>query len=161
MTSKSTEYWFPGATAVEVEVDEETGRVQVLRIAAAADVGTAIHPAHCEQQIVGATTMALSLALFEEMVFDGGQVTNASLADYMVASIKDRPPEIVPIVVQVPHPDGPFGAKGVGETAIFSLAPAIAAAVADAIGVSIVDLPITPERVLRAIHDRQARERQA
>lgn len=161
MTSKSTEYWFPGATAVEVEVDEETGHVQVLRIAAAADVGTAIHPAHCEQQIVGATTMALSLALFEEMVFDGGQLTNASLADYMVASIKDRPPEIVPIVVQVPHPDGPFGAKGVGETAIFSLAPAIAGAVADAIGVSIMDLPITPERVLRAIHDRRSRERQA
>jgi CO/xanthine dehydrogenase Mo-binding subunit len=151
MSAKSTEYWFPAATAVEVAVDEETGRVQVLRIAAAADVGTAVHPAHCAQQIVGATTMALSLALFEEIVFDGGQLANPSLADYMLASALDTPTEITPIVVQVPHPDGPFGAKGVGEAAIFCLAPAIANAVADAIGVQLFDLPITPERVLRAI----------
>ncbi|MBI4492291.1 MAG: xanthine dehydrogenase family protein [Chloroflexi bacterium] len=153
MSAKSTEYWFPGATAVEVEVDEETGQVRVLRIAAAADVGTAIHPAHCAQQIVGATTMALSLALFEAMVFDNGQVANPSLADYLLASFEDASPAITPIVVQVPHPDGPFGAKGVGETAIFSLAPAIANAVANAVGINVVDLPITPERVLRAIKE--------
>src|SRR6266540_6403861 len=156
MSAKSTEYWFPGATAVEVEVDDQTGRVDVLRVAAAADVGTAVHPAHCRQQIVGATSMALSLALFEEIVFDGGHVVNPSLADYMLASALDVPPEIVPIVVQVPHPGGPFGAKGVGETAIFSLAPAIANAVADAVGVSLVDLPITPERVLQAIQAARA-----
>jgi CO/xanthine dehydrogenase Mo-binding subunit len=161
MSAKSTEYWFPGATAVEVEVDEETGRVRVLRVAAAADVGTAVHPGHCRQQIVGATTMALSLALFEEMVFDGGQLVNPNLSDYMLTSALDLPPEITPIVVEVPHPDGPFGAKGVGETAIYSLAPAIAAAVADATGAQLSELPITPERVLRAIAEHRAQGRPA
>jgi CO/xanthine dehydrogenase Mo-binding subunit len=155
MSAKSTEYWFPGATAVEVEVDEDTGRVEVLKIAAAADVGKAVHLEHCKQQIVGATTMALSMAMFEEIVFDGGQVANPSLADYMLASPLDGPPEIETIIVEVPHPDGPFGAKGVGETAIFSLAPAIANAVADATGVEIFELPITPERVLRALRAAQ------
>jgi CO/xanthine dehydrogenase Mo-binding subunit len=154
MTPKSTEYWFPGASAVEVEVDEETGQVRVLRVAAAADVGAAVHPEHCRQQIAGATTMALSLALFEEIVFEDGRVANPNLGDYLLASFEDLPAEVVPIIVQAPHPDGPFGAKGVGETAIFSLAPAIANAVQDATGAVITDLPITPDRVLQALERR-------
>ncbi len=150
-SEKCTEYWFPSATAAEVEVDTETGRVKVLQLFSVGDTGTAINPRHCEQQLVGAAVMHLGLTMFEEMIFDEGQLVNGSLLDYQVASFKDMPESIRPIVVQVPHEDGPFGAKGVGETGALTVAPAIANAIHDAVGVRIRDLPITPEKVLRAL----------
>jgi CO/xanthine dehydrogenase Mo-binding subunit len=88
------------------------------------------------------------------MIFDQGQLVNGSLLDYQVVSFKDMPQFVRPIVVQVPHNDGPFGAKGVGETGALTVAPAIANAIADAVGVRIYDLPITPERVLRALAEK-------
>jgi CO/xanthine dehydrogenase Mo-binding subunit len=150
-SEKCTEYWFPSATAAEVEVDTETGRVKVLQLFSVGDTGTAINPRHCEQQLVGAAVMHLGLTMFEEMIFDEGQLINGSLLDYQVASIKDMPEAVRPIVVQVPHDDGPFGAKGAGETGALTVAPAIANAIHDAVGVRIRDLPITPEKVLRAL----------
>lgn len=150
-SEKCTEYWFPSATAAEVEVDTETGRVKILQLFSVGDTGTAINPRHCEQQLVGAAVMHLGLTMFEEMIFDEGQLVNGSLLDYQVASFKDMPESIRPIVVQVPHEDGPFGAKGVGETGALTVAPAIANAIHDAVGVRIRDLPITPEKVLRAL----------
>jgi CO/xanthine dehydrogenase Mo-binding subunit len=98
--------------------------------------------------------MHLGLTLFEEMVFDEGQLINGSLLDYQVATIKDMPESFRPIVVEVPHESGPFGAKGAGETGALTVAPAIANAVDDAVGVRIRDLPITPERVSRALAEK-------
>jgi CO/xanthine dehydrogenase Mo-binding subunit len=150
-SEKCTEYWFPSATAAEVEVDAETGRLKVLQLYSVGDTGTAINPRHCEQQLLGAAVMHLGLTLFEEMVFDEGQLINGSLLDYQVASFKDMPDSARSIVVEVPHESGPFGAKGAGETGALTVAPAIANAVEDAIGVRIRDLPITPEKILRAL----------
>jgi CO/xanthine dehydrogenase Mo-binding subunit len=153
-SEKCTEYWFPSATAAEVEVDTETGHVKVLQLYSVGDTGTAINPRHCEQQLQGAALMHLGLTMFEEMIFDEGQLINGSLLDYQVASIKDMPQLVRPIIVQVPHEDGPFGAKGAGETGALTVAPAIANAIEDAVGVRIRDLPITPERVLRALAEK-------
>jgi CO/xanthine dehydrogenase Mo-binding subunit len=153
-SEKCTEYWFPSATAAEVEVDTETGQVKVLQFFSVGDTGTAINPRHCEQQLLGAAITHLGLTLFEEMIFADGQLVNGSLLDYQVASIKDMPESFRPIIVEVPHETGPFGAKGAGETGALTVAPAIANAIHDAIGVRIRDLPITPEKVLRALSEK-------
>jgi CO/xanthine dehydrogenase Mo-binding subunit len=155
-SEKCTEYWFPSATAAEVEVDTETGRVTILQLFSVGDTGTAINPSHCEQQLQGAAVMHLGLTMFEEMIFDQGQLVNGSLLDYQVASFKDMPEFIKPIVVQVPHDSGPFGAKGAGETGALTVAPAVANAIEDAVGIRIRDLPITPERVLRALAEKKS-----
>ena len=151
MSEKCTEYWFASASAVEVEVDLETGRLEVLQFHAAGDAGTAINPKYCEQQLVGAATMHLGLTLFEQMVFQDGQLLNGSLLDYQIASIKDVPAACHPIVVQVPHKDGPFGAKGIGETGALTVAAAVANALEDAVGVRVHDIPLTAERIYEAL----------
>jgi CO/xanthine dehydrogenase Mo-binding subunit len=153
-SEKCTEYWFPSATAAEVEVDSETGRVKILQLYSVGDTGTAINPRHCEQQLAGAALMHLGLTLFEEMIYDEGQLINGSLLDYQIASFKDLPDLLRPIVVEVPHESGPFGAKGAGETGALTVAPAVANAIEDAIGVRIRDLPITPEKILRALAEK-------
>lgn len=150
-SDKCTEYWFASASAVEVEVDTETGRVEVLQFHCAGDAGTAINPKYCEQQLVGAAAMHLGLTLFEQMVFQEGQLLNGSLLDYQIASIEDVPAAFHPIVVEVPHKDGPFGAKGIGETGALTVAAAVANAVEDAVGVRIRDIPLTAERIYRAL----------
>jgi CO/xanthine dehydrogenase Mo-binding subunit len=91
------------------------------------------------------------------MKYSDGQVVNASLADYKIPGLLDLPRELATSVVEVPHDDGPFGAKGVGETGIFSPAPAIANALYDAVGIVVTELPLTPERVLRAIREADGR----
>jgi CO/xanthine dehydrogenase Mo-binding subunit len=154
-SEKCTEYWFPSATAVEVEVDTETGQVKILQLFSVGDTGTAINPRHCEQQLLGAAVMHLGLTMFEEMIYDEGQLVNGSLLDYQVASIKDMPEAFRPVVVEVPHQDGPFGAKGAGETGALTVAPAVANAIEDAVGVRIRDLPITAEKVLRALAEKK------
>ncbi|MFH1329239.1 MAG: xanthine dehydrogenase family protein molybdopterin-binding subunit [Actinomycetota bacterium] len=136
--------------AVEIEVDLETGVVRVLRVAAAADVGRAVNPTACEQQIEGGVVMGLSNTLFEEFHWEGGRIRNDGFADYKLATIQDTP-EIVPIIVESHHPEAPFGAKGIGEPAAAATAPAIANALFAAVGVRIRDLPITPEKVLAAL----------
>ena len=153
-SEKCTEFWFPSATSCEVEVDTETGKIRLLQFYSVGDTGTAINPRHCEQQLLGSAITHLGLTLFEEMIFDEGQLTNGSLLDYQVASFKDLPDSFRPIIVQVPHETGPFGAKGVGETGTLTVSAAIANAIHDATGVRIRDLPITPERVLRALAEK-------
>ena len=150
-SEKCTEYWFASASAVEVEVDTETGRVEVLQFHCAGDAGTAINPKYCEQQLVGAAAMHLGLTLFEQMVFQEGQLLNGSLLDYQIASMEDVPAAFHPIVVEIPHKDGPFGAKGIGETGALTVAAAVANAVEDAVGVRIRDIPLTAERIYRAL----------
>ena len=146
-----TPFWMIGGAGAEISVDCETGRIEVTKLVNAADVGAAINPASVERQLTGAAVMQLGFTLFEAMNFSDGQVLNASLADYKIPGLLDLPRDLTAAVVEVPHEHGPFGAKGVGETGVFSPSPAIANALYDAVGVIVTDLPLTPERVLRAI----------
>ncbi len=140
--------------AVEVEVDAKTGEVTVLKIAAAHDVGRAINPMAVEGQIHGGVSMGLGYALYEELVVEEGKVLNPNFADYALPTVLDMPP-IEPIIIETDDPAGPFGAKGMAEPACIPTAPAIANAVYDAVGVRIRDLPITPEKVLRALRGKE------
>ena len=152
-SSKVTEHWFAGAAAVQVVVDRKTGRVTIERMAVAGDVGRAINPKLVEQQLEGAAIMGTGIALFEELVFDQGQMINATLLDYQLPSIKDAPRELTPVLVENPHRNGPFGAKGVGETGLLPIAPAVANAIRDAVGVRITRLPLSSERVFAAMNE--------
>jgi CO/xanthine dehydrogenase Mo-binding subunit len=149
---KVTEHWFAGAVAAQITVDRKTGRVHVEDLAVAGDVGRAINPTLVEQQLTGSAIMGLGHALFDELVFDQGQVINGTLLDYQLPSVKDLPDRLTPIVIESPHATGPFGAKGVGETGIIPIAPAVANAIRDAVGVRITRLPLSPERVLQAMN---------
>jgi len=151
----SSAFWMFATHAAEVEVDVETGIVKVLKVAAAHDVGRVINPQLCEQQIEGSVVMGISNTLMEEFKLDKGRVLNNTLADYKLATMLDLP-EIVPIMIEARHPEGPFGAKGAGEPAVAPTAPAIASAVFDAIGVRITELPITPEKIRAALKNRPA-----
>lgn len=145
------------AQAAEVEVDTETGEVTLVKFTSAHDVGRAIHPKNCEGQVEGALATGLGYATSEEVVVDSnGVVVNPQLLDYKLPCSLDMPRVVVPIIVEADDPKGPYGAKGVGEPALVPTAPAIAAAIYDAIGVQIQDLPITAEKVFKAL---KAKER--
>ena len=139
------------AQIAEVTVDEETGQITVDRITDAHDCGLAINVTSVEGQMEGSVSMGLGEALFEEVKFDNkGHVINADLAEYKIPTMLDMP-QIKTIIVESNEPNGPFGAKEVGEGAIMPTIPAILNAVYDAIGVRIHELPMTPERVYLAI----------
>ncbi len=144
-------FYMYATQAAEVAVDEETGRVRLLRMSAAHDVGKAINPLNCEAQIEGGLAMGIGSALHEELVVDNsGKVRNSSFLDYHLVTSLDVP-KMIPIIVECPEPLGPYGAKGLGEPGLAPTPAAIGNAVADAIGIRIYDLPLTPERVYRAI----------
>jgi CO/xanthine dehydrogenase Mo-binding subunit len=142
-----------GAHGVEVEVDTDTGEVNILQYVAAHDVGRAVNPMLVKGQIYGATLMGLGYALTEEMQVNHGRVMNPTLLDYKIMTAKDSIP-IDPVIIEPYEPAGPFGLKGIGEPACVPTAPAVANAVYDAIGVRIKDLPITPEKILAALKER-------
>ncbi|MEW6139758.1 MAG: xanthine dehydrogenase family protein molybdopterin-binding subunit [Thermodesulfobacteriota bacterium] len=143
-----------GTHGVEVEVDRETGHVKILNYVAAHDVGRAINPMLVKGQIYGATVMGIGYGLTEEMQVNHGRVMNANLLDYKILTAKDAVP-IDAVIIEPYEPTGPFGAKGIGEPACVPTAPALANAVYDAIGVRIKDLPITPEKVLAALKEKE------
>ncbi len=154
---KAAAFWFFSACAAEVEVDVETGKVRVLDIATSVDVGKAINPLQCWLQNEGSMLEALGAAFFEEMVFEQGQPVNGTLLEYMLPSMEDHPERFQSLLVETPHPDGPFGAKGAGEAVIPAVAPAIGNAVANALGgVNITELPLRPERIVAALAEREA-----
>jgi CO/xanthine dehydrogenase Mo-binding subunit len=130
----------------EVMVNLNTGAVKVLRMVAAHDVGKAINPDNCKQQIEGALGMGLGFALTEEFHWEKGGLLNPNFLHYPVLTSPDIPPVTV-FLVEKSHPQGPFGAKGMGEIAATPTAPAIANAVYDACGVRIYDLPIKPDKI--------------
>ena len=152
-SKRPSAFWMFAAMTAEVEVNIDTGQIDVLKLSSANDVGTAINPDMVKNQIVGGAIQGLGSALFEEVIInDDGKVMNANMHDYKIPTIADCPAEILAIPIESsPHPDGPFGAKGVGEPAMACPAAAIANAVADAIGVRIYSLPLTPEKILDAI----------
>jgi carbon-monoxide dehydrogenase large subunit len=147
-------FYMYATQAAEVAVDEESGRVRLTRMSAAHDVGKAINPLNCVAQIEGGLAMGIGSALHEEMVVDEtGKVRNPSFLDYHLVTSLDVP-EMIPIVVECPEPEGPYGAKGLGEPGLAPTPAAIGNAVADALGVRVYDLPLTPERVYRTIQSK-------
>jgi CO/xanthine dehydrogenase Mo-binding subunit len=136
-----------GTHAAEVEVDLETGEVEVLKYASCHDVGRAINPLRVEGQMQGGAMQGLGYALMEEIVFDEGKIASSLLANYLVPTSDDMPDVMVDIV-ESGEGKGPMNARGIGEAVIGNAAPTIANAVADAIGFRPTQLPITPERVL-------------
>ena len=156
MSENVTPFWMVGGAAAEVEVDTETGQIRILRLINAADCGKPINPAVARTQLSGASIMQLGFTLSEAMQLDGGQVTNASLADYKIPGIGDIPP-MENELVDAEQNSGPFGAKGLGESGTFGVSPAIANAIHDAVGVRIAELPITAEAVLRALRVKDGR----
>jgi CO/xanthine dehydrogenase Mo-binding subunit len=151
---RASAFWFLSAAGAEVEVDLETGKVRIVEMVTAVDAGKAINPVQCHLQNEGSMLTALGSALFEELTFDDGQPLNASFVEYMLPSMEDSPHRFASLLIETPHPDGPFGAKGVGEAAIGSVAPAIGNAVANALGgLRIRDLPIRPDRVVAALEE--------
>lgn len=164
MPEQSTEYyarymvyWLIGACGAEVEVNRKTGQVKVLKLWGAYDAGKALNPLSCEGMIEGGLTIGMGFALAEEMVLKDGNVMNPSFLSYKIPSAVDVP-EIVPLLVEHPHPGGPFGAKGMGETTNVPVPPAIANAIYDAVGVRIQSLPITPEKILEALKRKETTE---
>jgi CO/xanthine dehydrogenase Mo-binding subunit len=139
-----------GAAVAEVEIDRLTCEVRVLRITTAQDVGKAINPLLVEGQITGGTAQAVGYALHENVVFENGFMKNAQLTNYIIPTSLDTPPMDV-IIVEKPYSRGPHGAKGVGELPMDVPAPALAAAVHQATGLWMTELPILPERILAAI----------
>ncbi len=146
-------FWLLGANGAEVEVNRRTGEVKVLKIWSAFDAGKVINPNTCEGQIQGGASMGLGFALSEELMFQDGDVMNPSFLSYKLPSALDMP-EVETIFVEHPHKDGPFGAKGVGETTNVPVPPAIGNAIYDAVGVRIRNLPITPDKILKALRQK-------
>ncbi|MGA2991737.1 MAG: molybdopterin cofactor-binding domain-containing protein [Candidatus Korobacteraceae bacterium] len=140
----------------DVEVDTETGEVEVLKIVAVHDCGTAINPLLTEGQVEGGVAMGVGFGLMEEMVLEKGKVKNPQFTDYVLPTALDVP-EIVTRLVERPDPAGPYGAKGIGEPSLLPTAPAIVNAIQDAVGVRIRDLPVTPEKILMALREKQAK----
>ena len=149
---KSTSaFWFLAAGAAEVEVDMDTGKFKLLKYASAVDVGKALNPLGCQQQLAGAAITGMGQAMFEEIAYDNGQLINPNLVDYVLPALGDMPAVIDSIAVEFPDRNGPFGAKGIGESALIPVAPAIANAIYDAVGVRIKDLPIKAEKIFLAL----------
>jgi CO/xanthine dehydrogenase Mo-binding subunit len=127
----------------------------VTRLVNVADVGRAVNPRIVETQLSGAAIMQLGFTLQEKIELDGGQIVNASLADYKIPSILDIPSDLVSEAVEAEQHSGPFGAKGVGESGTFGVSPAVANAIDDAVGVRLTSLPLTAETLYRALRSAQ------
>ena len=146
-------FWEVGMGAAEVAVDHETGEVKLKKFISVADVGKAIHPEHCVAQEEGAAMQGIGHTFFEQLIYDNGQLLNPNLIDYRVPTFADVPEEFHTALVENGDGPGPFGVRGMAEGGILSVAPSVCNAIARATGVRIKDLPLTPERVWRALKD--------
>ncbi len=146
-----TTFWEVGMAGAEVAVDQETGEVRLHRYISLADIGRAINPMLAEGQDEGAAMQGIGHTFREELVFDRGQLLNPGLIDYAVPVMADLPEEFSSILLENGDGPGPYHAKGIGESGLVPTAPAIAAAIHDATGVWVRDLPLTPERVWRVL----------
>jgi 4-hydroxybenzoyl-CoA reductase subunit alpha len=156
MGNASPSYNF-GAVVAEVKVDTETGKVKITKMTAAQDVGFALNPQNCEGQLEGSIADSMGQTLYEEIIEEDGKVINPTLFNYKIPAAPDMP-EIESILVETIDPDGPFGAKGMSEATTVPPVPAIANAIYDAIGVRIKELPITPEKILKALKEKKGGE---
>jgi len=147
-------HYTTGCQAVDLEVDTETGQIELLRVAAAYDVGKAINPDQVHAQMEGGVVQGASSALFEMLKLEQGRPLNASLVDYRIATSVDAPGRILTHIVEVSQDDGPWGARGIGEHPMIPTAPAIANALYDALGVRFNDMPLTAEKIFLALQRR-------
>jgi len=157
MSGVATPMWADfteGVHVVEIKVDEETGVIDILKVGSALNCGRAINPMTVEGQMDGGIIQGIGFGMMEEYIFDNGKMVNPSFLDYTIPTAMDVP-NPVNIVIEVPAPDGPFGAKGMAEASMVSTAPAIACAVKEAVGVRIHDLPLTPYKILKAIREKK------
>ncbi len=143
-------FWMYAAEAAEVEVDPETGQVRLTNLASAVDAGKAINPLNCRQQIEGSAVLGVGMALMEALAFDGGRLLNPTFLDYKLPTAVDLP-DTEAVIVESGHDEGPYGAKGVGESATAAVPAAIGNAILDATGVQMKDLPVRAEQVYRAL----------
>jgi CO/xanthine dehydrogenase Mo-binding subunit len=152
-----TSFYTHGAVAAEVSIDVETGMVRVERLVSAFDMGRAVNPRLCEVQIEGGVAMAIGSTLLEKMVMENGRTLNPNFTDYVVPTAKDVPDlqDQETFLVEALHKDGPFGAKGLGEATMIPVAPAIANAVYNAVGLRFKDLPLEPHRILDLLSKRE------
>jgi len=149
---KPNVHYTVGASAIKIEIDKQTGKVKIPKVVIAVDVGQALNPDLIKGQITGGILQGIATVLYEDMRFDkNGKMLNANFTDYKIPTTKDIPGEIVSIIIEVPQPDGPFGARGVGEHTMIPAAPIIANAIEDAIGLRIKSMPITAEKIAMAI----------
>jgi len=145
------DHWAPSAAAVEVEVDCETGELSILQYSVVADAGKALHYPSAKAQVDGGAVMGFGHALLEEIVYQDGQLLNADPFQYRLPVMRDIPESFYSSMLEKEDGPGPFGSKGMSQTSIVTVAPAIGNAIYDAIGVRIRSLPITPEKILRAL----------
>lgn len=149
-------HYTTGAGAVEIEIDKELGRVKVIKMAEAFDAGKAINPDLVKGQIIGGFVQGLGTALWEEVKFDqNGKILNPNFTDYKIPTALDVPSIMDPIIVEVPQPDGPFGARGIAEHTMIPVMPAVANAVENALGIRIKEVPITPEKIINALMEKE------
>jgi CO/xanthine dehydrogenase Mo-binding subunit len=146
-------HWHHAATSCEVEVDTETGRIDVTKFHANVYAGVVVNPQQCELQTEGSTFFGLGQALYEAMVYEDGRLVNGNLGDYMIMSFEDVPKDLSVFVLERPGSDE---VHGIGETSLPPVMPCVANAVYDAVGVRIKELPLTPEKVLRALQEKEA-----
>ncbi len=140
-----------GCQAVDLEVDTQTGQVEILKVAAAYDVGKAINPEQVQAQLEGGIVQGMSSVLLEALQLQDGRPCNPSFVDYRIATAVDAPGQIDGHIVEVPQDDGPWGARGIGEHPMIATAPAIANALYDALGIRFDDMPVTAEKVYMAL----------
>src|SRR6185295_10653952 len=153
----SASYTF-AAHAAEVEVDRATGHIRVLDFVAAHDIGRAINPTMVEGQIVGGVAMGLGAVLGEELIYENGRPVNPAYLNYALPRAADLP-RIRSILIEDPDPNGPYGAKSIGELGVIPVAPAVANAIYDAVGIRLRELPFTPDKVLAALAEKEGRRK--
>jgi CO/xanthine dehydrogenase Mo-binding subunit len=152
----STPFWEIAMGGAEISLDSETGAISVEAYTSVSDVGCCINPQQCEAQEEGAVVQGIGHTLLEEMVYEGGALLNGNLVSYRVPRSEDVPARIESLFVENGDGAGPFGAKGVGEGSLIPVSPAIANALARLTGLRLTELPLTPERVWRALRERKA-----
>ncbi|MBF0299169.1 MAG: xanthine dehydrogenase family protein molybdopterin-binding subunit [Oligoflexia bacterium] len=149
---KPNVHYTVGASGIIIELDKETGKIKIPKVVLAIDCGRALNPDLVNGQIYGGMLQGLATVLYEDMRFDeNGKLLNASFSDYKIPSAIDIPEEIIPIIIESPQPDGPFGARGMGEHTMIPAAPIVANAIQDATGVRIKSMPITSEKIVLSI----------
>ena len=149
-TSRLTAMWFFGANAAEVEVDPDTGKIEVITVSAGHDVGKAINPLNCIQQVEGGVMMGLGNTILEEFIHKDGKLMNGNMVDFKIPTTMDMKTEVKVHLIETAHPEGPYGAKGIGEPSMCAAQGAIASAVAHAVGIPVTQIPIRPETIIKA-----------
>ncbi|MBS1253208.1 MAG: Nicotinate dehydrogenase medium molybdopterin subunit [Anaerolineales bacterium] len=139
------------AQAVEVEVDVETGQLHVVRVISGHDIGRAINPQQVQGQIEGGVAQGQGYATIEDFIINDGDIVTPNLTTYLIPTVLDVPDETLSLILEDPDPQGPLGARGIGEMAMLPISGAIAAAVYDATGVWFDQLPLTPERIVQGL----------